>query len=42
MRVVFLVSDYLLVEVTVVEKLHDDAALRDKYHSEFASMKECL
>jgi hypothetical protein len=26
MRVVFLVSDYLLVEVAVVEKFHDDAA----------------
>ena len=37
-----LVEHYLLVEVTVVGKLHDDTEFRPLYHSELASMKACL
>ena len=37
-----LVCHYLLVEVSVVEEFHDDAAWRVSYQRELASMKECL
>lgn len=37
-----LVRHYLLVEVSVVEEFHDDAAWRACYQRELASMKECL
>lgn len=37
-----LVGDYLLVEVAVIEKLHDDAEWLGRYQRELDSMKECL
>jgi hypothetical protein len=36
------VCHYLLVEVSVVEEFHDDAACAGWYQRELASMKECL
>ena len=37
-----LVCDYFLVEISVVEELHDDAEWWGCYQSELDSMKECL
>lgn len=37
-----LVLNDLLVEIAIVGELHDDAACRHPYHSEFDSMKACL
>jgi len=37
-----LMSYNFLVEVTIVEKLHDDTKLLGKYQRELASMNECL
>jgi hypothetical protein len=37
-----LMGNDLLVEVAVIEKLHDDAAWWGSYQRELASMKECL
>ena len=40
--IIFLVSHYFLVEITVVKELHNDARCGGGYLRELASMKECL
>jgi len=40
--IVFLMSDYFLVEISIVNELHYDADSKLAYQSELASINECL
>jgi hypothetical protein len=37
-----LVGHNFLIKISIVKKFHDDAGCFENYHSELASMKECL
>jgi len=41
-RLLLLVGNYLLVEIAIIRKLHDNAGSAIRYHRELDSTKACL